>query len=246
MFLSKQISKSIKESSLTLVTDYILKPHLYMEVFFQQVLSMGFYSLSVVSITAFFSGAVLALQSYNSFPNFMVDNSIALIVVVSITKELGPVLTGLMISGRVGSSIAAEIATMRVTEQIDALYTLSTDPIKYLLLPRILSCVIVLPLLVLVSDVIGIMGGYFVGVYKLGLNSSSYLINTLKYLQLIDVLSGLIKAISFGFIIALTSCYYGYNSSIGAKGVGVSTTSAVVVSSILILLSNYLITLILL
>ncbi len=219
-----------------------LKPPLYLKIIFRQFLSIGFYSLPVVAMTAFFSGAVLALQSYIGFSRFSAESSIATVVVLSMTRELGPVLAGLMVAGRVGASIAAEVGTMRVTEQIDALYTLSTDPIKYLVFPRLLASVIMLPCLVLISDVIGVMGGYLVSVYKLGFNSSNYLVNTFKYLEPVDVISGLVKAASFGFIIAIISCYSGYYSGKGAKGVGNATTSAVVNSSILILLSNYLIT----
>lgn len=212
------------------------------KIFGQQMIYIGFLSLPVVAMTALFSGAVLALQSYTGFARFSAESSIATVVVLSITRELGPVLAGLMVAGRVGASIAAELGTMRVTEQIDALYTLATDPIKYLVSPRVLAATISLPCLVLIGDVIGVMGGYLVSVNKLGFNSTSYIINTMEYLQRIDVISGLVKAAVFGFIIAVISCYNGYNSEKGAKGVGMATTSAVVYSSILILLSNYLIT----
>ena len=207
-----------------------------------QFLVIGFYSLPVVGMTAIFSGAVLALQSYTGFSRFSAESSIATVVVLSITRELGPVLAGLMVAGRVGASMAAEIGTMRVTEQIDALYTLSTDSIKYLVTPRLIAALVSLPCLVLVADIIGVMGGYLVSVYTLGFNSSNYIINTLEYLEFIDVLSGLVKAVAFGAIIALISSYHGYYSDRGAKGVGNATTSAVVHSSILILLSNYFIT----
>lgn len=208
----------------------------------QQFISIGYFSLPVVGMTAIFSGAVLALQSYTGFSRFSAESSIATVVVLSITRELGPVLAGLMVAGRVGASMAAEIGTMRVTEQIDALYTLSTDPIKYLVTPRFIAAVISLPCLVLVADIIGVMGGYLVSVYKLGFNSTNYILNTLEYLEAIDVISGLVKAVAFGAIIALVSSYHGYYSDRGAKGVGAATTSAVVHSSILILLSNYFIT----
>jgi len=193
-------------------------------------------------MTAFFSGAVLALQSYTGFSRFSAESSIATVVVLSITRELGPVLAGLMVAGRVGAAIAAEIGTMKVTEQIDALYTLSTDPLKYLVIPRVIAAVIMLPCLVLIGDIIGVMGGYLVSVQKLGFNSSNYLTSTFKYLESIDVISGLVKAGAFGLIISVVSCYNGYHSDKGAKGVGSATTKAVVMSSIFILLSNYLIT----
>ncbi len=220
----------------------ILKRPFYFSLIGRQLLTIGYFSLPVVAMTAFFSGAVLALQSYTGFSRFSAESSIATVVVLSITRELGPVLAGLMVAGRVGASIAAEIATMRVTEQIDALFTLSTDPIKYLVAPRVLAAVITLPCLVLIGDIIGVMGGYLVSVYKLGFSSAGYLISTEKYLEAIDVISGLVKAAAFGFIISIVSCYHGYYSGKGAKGVGYATTAAVVHSSIIILISNYLIT----
>lgn len=173
---------------------------------------------------------------------FSAESSIATVVVLSITRELGPVMAGLMVAGRVGASIAAEIGTMRVTEQIDALYTLSTDSIKYLVTPRVLAAVITLPCLVLVGDIIGVMGGYLISTSKLGFNSTTYIINTVEYLETMDVVSGLVKAAAFGFIISVMSCYHGYYSDKGARGVGAATTSAVVSSSILILITNYFIT----
>ncbi|GAB4164385.1 MAG: ABC transporter permease [Rickettsiaceae bacterium] len=220
----------------------LAKRPLYLGLIMRQLVIIGYYSLPVVAMTAFFSGAVLALQSYTSFSRFSAESSIATVVVLSITRELGPVLAGLMVAGRVGASIAAEIGTMRVTEQIDALYTLSTDPIKYLVVPRVIAAVITLPCLVLIGDIIGVMGGYLVSTHKLDFNSTRYIINTIEYLEPIDVISGLVKAAAFGFIIATISCYHGYYSGKGAKGVGSATTAAVVSSSIVILISNYLIT----
>ncbi|MFV9875900.1 MAG: MlaE family ABC transporter permease [Rickettsiales endosymbiont of Dermacentor nuttalli] len=207
-----------------------------------QILEIGYYSLTVVGLTAFFTGAVLALQSYTGFSRFSAESSIATVVVLSITRELGPVLAGLMVSGRIGASMAAEIASMRVTEQIDALQSLSTDPIKYLVTPRVIASIIMLPCLVLISDIIGVMGGYLVSVHKLRFNPVIYLKNTFQYLEAIDVISGLTKAAIFGFIIAVISCHAGYHSKRGAQGVGAATTNAVVLSSILILIFNYIIT----
>jgi len=157
-------------------------------------------------------------------------------------RELGPVLGGLMVAGRVSASIAAEIGTMRVTEQIDALTTLSTNPMKYLVVPRVVAATLTLPLLVAVGDVIGIMGGYLVGVERLGFSGAAYIKNTVDFLVGWDILSGLLKAAVFGFIVALLGCYHGYNSGRGAQGVGQATTNAVVTASILILASNYLLT----
>jgi phospholipid/cholesterol/gamma-HCH transport system permease protein len=220
----------------------LFRPPLYFRTTVSHMVEIGFYSLPVVGMTAIFTGAVLALQSYTGFSRFSAESSIATVVVISITRELGPVLAGLMVAGRIGASIAAEIATMRVTEQIDALITLSTNPIKYLVTPRVIACVTMLPCLVLVADCIGIMGGYLISVHKLSFNPSLYLKNTFKYLEVIDVVSGLVKAAVFGFIISVISCYSGYNSARGAQGVGAATITAVVTSSILILLSNYIIT----
>lgn len=219
-----------------------LLPRYYLYNLWQQLMFVGFYSLPIVGMTAFFSGAVMALQTYTGFARFAAESTIPLVVTLSITRELAPVLTALMVTARVGASFAAELATMRVTEQIDALYTLSTNSIKFLITPRILATVISLPLLVLVADSIGVMGGYIVGIYKLDFNSSNYIINTFNYLNASDVYSGLVKAFAFGLVISSTSCYFGYKAKDGARGVGLASTNAVVASSVLILLSNYLIT----
>ncbi len=208
----------------------------------RQMIDIGYYSLPVVGLTAIFSGMVLALQSYTGFARFNAESAIANVVVLSITRELGPVLAGLMVAGRIGASMAAEIGTMRVTEQIDALTTLSTNPYKYLIAPRLIAGLVMLPFLVLVADIIGVFGGYLVGVYKLGFNPNVYIANTVDFLEPLDVISGLVKAAVFGFIIALMGCYNGFHSRGGAQGVGSATTNAVVSSSILILTSNYIIT----
>lgn len=221
---------------------YGLKPPYYGRQILQQFLQIGFFSLPVVGMTAIFSGMVLALQSYTGFSRFSAESAIATVVVLSITRELGPVLAGLMVAGRVGSSMAAELATMRVTEQIDALSTLSTNPFKILVFPRVLAGIIMLPLLVLVADVIGVFGGYLVGVYKLGFNPANYINQTIQYLEFQDVISGLIKAAVFGFIIAIMGCFHGYYSDRGAEGVGRATIKSVVSSSILILFFNYTLT----
>jgi phospholipid/cholesterol/gamma-HCH transport system permease protein len=164
------------------------------------------------------------------------------VVVVSITRELGPVLAGLMVAGRVGASMAAEIGTMRVTEQIDALDTLATNPFKYLIAPRLIAGLTMLPILVLIADIIGVFGGYIVSTQKLGFNPVTYLTNTWDFIEVQDVVSGLVKAAVFGFLVTLMGCYHGYNSRGGAQGVGTATTNAVVSASILILSFNYFIT----
>jgi len=215
---------------------------IYWRQVFKQMFEIGYLSLPVVGLTAIFTGAVLALQSYTGFSRFNAESSIASVVVLSITRELGPVLAGLMLAGRVGAAIAAEIGTMKVTEQIDALYTLNTDPYKYLVVPRVLAGVLCLPVLVLIADIIGVMGGYLVSIYKLGFSPYSYLKSTFEYLEYQDVMSGIIKASFFGFVVTSMGCYHGYHSKRGAQGVGIATTNAVVSASILILLSNYVIT----
>lgn len=217
-------------------------PPYYPRLIFRQMMEIGYYSLPVVGLTAIFTGAVLALQSYSGFSRFSAESSIAIVVVLSITRELGPVLAGLMVAGRVGASIAAEIGTMKVTEQIDALVTLSTSPFKYLFAPRIIAGVLCLPVLVAISDSIGVMGGYLVSIHTLGFSPGPYLKSTFDYLEWRDVFSGLVKAGVFGFIITLMGCYNGYSSRGGARGVGAATTNAVVASSVLILLANYIIT----
>ena len=221
---------------------HVARPPIYLRQIGRQMLDIGYYSLPVVGLTALFTGMVLALQSYSGFSRFNAESAIASVVVLSMTRELGPVLAGLMVAGRIGAAIAAELGTMRVTEQIDALSTLSTSPTKYLVTPRILAGIVTLPLLVLVADVIGVFGGYLVGVYRLDFNGASYLSQTRQYLEVSDVTSGLYKAAVFGFIITLMGCYHGYNSKVGAAGVGTATRNAVVSASILILITNYMLT----
>ncbi len=220
----------------------IFSTKFHWRIFIKQSIEIGYYSIPVVGLTAIFTGAVLALQSYTGFSRMNAENSIASIVVLSITRELGPVLAGLMLAGRLGASMAAEIGSMRVTEQIDALYTLNTNPISYLVVPRLLAGTLMLPLLVIIADIIGVFGGYLISVYKLGFSPYSYLRNTFDYLQVEDVRSGLIKAGVFGFLVCLVGCYQGYFSKGGAQGVGNATTNAVVTASIMILVSNYIIT----
>lgn len=221
---------------------HCFRPPFYWRHILRQMIEIGYYSLPVVGLTAIFTGMVLALQSYTGFSRFAAESAIPNVVIVSLTRELGPVLAGLMVAGRIGAAMAAEIGTMRVTEQIDALTTLATDPFKYLFAPRLIAATLTLPILVLVADIIGVMGGWIVGVAKLDFNSTAYLRNTWDFLQFEDVFSGLVKAAAFGFIIALMGCYNGYRSKGGAQGVGQATTNAVVSASILILTFNYLIT----
>ena len=217
-------------------------PPYYPRLILRQIVYMGYYSLPVVGLTALFTGMVLALQSYTGFSRFNAEGAVATVVVLSVTRELGPVIAGLMVAGRVGAAMAAEIGTMRVTEQVDALTTLSTDPLRYLVLPRLLAGLVTMPILVLVADIVGVFGGFLVGTYKLSFNPVAYLTQTEQYLETMDVVSGLVKAAVFGFLVALMGCYQGYHSRGGAEGVGQATTYAVVSASILILLFNYFLT----
>ena len=221
---------------------HMFRPPFYPALVGRQMIEIGYFSLPVVALTTLFSGMVLALQSYTGFARFSAEGAVATVVVLSMTRELAPVLAGLMVAGRIGAAMAAEIGTMRVTEQIDALTVLSTNPYKYLVAPRLIAGATMLPLLVLTGDIIGVFGGYLVAVYKLDFNAAAYIRRTWDYLEFMDVISGLVKAGVFGFLISLTGCYHGYNSKGGAQGVGQATTSAVVSASILILVFNYIIT----
>ena len=225
-----------------MAASHVVRPPFYPRLIGRQMIEIGYYSLPVVGLTAIFSGMVLALQSYTGFARFSAEGAVATVVVLSMTRELGPVLAGLMVAGRIGASMAAEIGTMRVTEQIDALTTLSTNPFKYLVAPRILAGTLMLPFLVLIADIIGVFGGYIVGVYKLDFNSATYISRTWEFLEPLDVISGLTKAAVFGFLITLMGCYNGYYSKGGAQGVGAATTNAVVSAAIMILVFNYIIT----
>lgn len=221
---------------------HIVRPPFYPRIFLSSFLETGFFSLPVVALTALFSGGVIALQSYTGFSQYHAQSAIAGIVTLTVTRELGPVLAGLMVTGRVGASIAAQIGTMRVTDQIDALSTLSTNPMKYLVAPRLLAAIIALPLLVIIADILGVAGGFMVAVFKLGFSPTAYITATLNSLTQKDVTIGLVKAAVFGFLIALMGCYQGYTSKNGAEGVGSATTAAVVTASILLLTLDYLIT----
>ena len=218
------------------------RPPWYLREFLGQVVQIGYFSLPVVGLTTIFTGGALALQIYAGGARFSAEAVVPQIVAIGMVRELGPVLVGLMIAARVTSSIAAEIATMKVTEQIDALVTLSTNPMKYLTLPRVLAATLVMPVLVAVGDVIGIMGGYAVGVQRLGFNAATYLRNTVDFLEPIDIISSLSKGAVFGFLAALMGCYFGMQSARGAAGVGAATKGAVVAASVLILAANFVLT----
>ena len=221
---------------------HLFRPPFYPREFLIQLMQIGFLSLPVVGLTALFTGGALALQIYSGGARFNAEAVVPSIVAIGMVRELGPVLGGLMVAGRVAAAIAAEIGTMKVTEQIDALVTLSTNPLKYLTLPRVLAATLSLPLLVAIGDSIGIFGGYLVGTTRLGFNAANYIQNTVDFLEPWDVISGMIKGAVFGFIVAIMGCYHGMNSGKGAAGVGRATTNAVVSASILILASNYILT----
>lgn len=207
-----------------------------------QLFRIGFLSLPVVGLTALFTGAALALNIYTGGARFNAESFVPNIVALGIVRELGPVIAALMLAGRVSSGIAAEIGAMRATEQIDALHTLSTDPMRYLIAPRVIAGIIVLPVLVFVADVIGVLGGFLVSVNTLDFDATVYVRNTVDVLERWDVVSGLIKAAVFGFLLTLMGCYHGYVAQGGAQGVGRAATNAVVSAAVLIFAANFLLT----
>jgi phospholipid/cholesterol/gamma-HCH transport system permease protein len=221
---------------------HVFRPPFYPREFLQQLVQIGWLSLPVVGLTAVFTGGALALQIYAGGSRFNAEAVVPSIVAIGMVRELGPVLGGLMVAARVASSIAAELGTMKVTEQIDALVTLSTNPMKYIVVPRLLAATLAVPFLVAVGDVIGIMGGFLVGITRLDFNAAAYLKNTADFLEASDVISGLWKGAAFGFIVALMGCWHGMNSGRGAQGVGRATKAAVVGASVLILAANYVLT----
>ncbi|KUF11394.1 MlaE family ABC transporter permease [Pseudoponticoccus marisrubri] len=221
---------------------HVLRPPFYAREFGQALVNIGWLSLPVVGLTAIFTGGALALQIYAGGARFNAEAVVPQIVAVGMVRELGPVLVGLMIAARVTSSIAAEIATMKVTEQIDALVTLSTDPLKYLVAPRVLAALLVVPVLVAVGDLIGIFGGYALATGSLGFNAAAYLNNTINFLEATDIISSLVKGCAFGGLAALMGCYFGMHSGRGAQGVGRATKYAVEAAAVLILAANFLLT----
>jgi phospholipid/cholesterol/gamma-HCH transport system permease protein len=220
----------------------IFRTPFYLKELFTQILNIGYFSLPVVGLTTIFTGGALTLQIYSGGARFNAEAVVPQIVAIGMVRELGPVLVGLMIAARVTSSIAAEIATMKVTEQLDALKTLSTDPIKYLVVPRVLAGIITVPILVGIGNTIGILGGYLVATKTLGFNWTSYLQSTVDFLEMSDIISSLVKGSVFGGIATLMGCYFGVNSGRGARGVGNATKSSVETAAILILATNFLLT----
>ncbi|MSO65635.1 MAG: ABC transporter permease [Alphaproteobacteria bacterium] len=221
---------------------HIVRPPFFAANLAQQMASIGYFSLPVVGLTALFTGMALALQIFEGSSRFNAEGTVAYVVAIGMTRELAPVLGGLMVAGRVGAAMAAEIGTMRVTEQIDALVTLSTNPFKYLMVPRLVAGMTMVPFLVLVGDIIGIFGGFTISVNLLDFNAATYIRNTFDILEKIDIIAGLVKAAVFGLIVTLMGCFHGYYSRGGAQGVGRATTNAVVSASILILTANLVVT----
>ncbi|MEW6570678.1 MAG: ABC transporter permease [Nitrospirota bacterium] len=224
---------------LSLTTKQIILPPFELKNTFKQMLEIGIRSLPVVLITAVFTGMVFALQTFTGFQRFGAESLVGTVVALSMTRELGPVLTGLIVAGRAGAAMAAELGTMRVTEQIDALETLATNPVKYLIIPRFVAGIFMLPALATIADITGIVGGYFVTVGLFDTSSTVYWRRTWDYLEVSDIYNGLVKSAFFGASISLISCHKGFYTSGGAEGVGKATTGAVVLSSMTILVSDY-------
>lgn len=221
---------------------HIVTPPFYAREYWAALIHVGYLSLPVVGLTAVFTGGALALQIYAGGSRYGAEEVVPQIVALGVVRELGPVMVGLMMAARVTSSIAAEIATMKVTEQIDALVTLSTNPMKYLTAPRVFAGLVTVPILVAVGDIIGIFGGWYVSTHTLGFNAASYLKNTIDFLETPDVVSSLVKGAAFGVIATLMGCYFGMQSGRGAQGVGRATKSSVVAAAVLILAANFLLT----
>ena len=221
---------------------WAVRPPFGVMEWFRQMVRVGFDSIPVVVLTTLFTGMVMALQTFNGFQRVHAENFVGSVVALAMVRELSPVLVGLMVTGRVGSSMAAEIGTMRVTEQIDALEALATEPVHYLFVPRVIAGITMLPLLTILGDALGIYGGYLVAVRLMGANPVLYDENTFKFLDLHDVWTGVVKAAVFGLILTLTGCVKGYFTRGGAEGVGRATTSAVVTASLIILLSDFFLT----
>ena len=221
---------------------WLLRPPFRFRLVLRQMEFVGVRSFNVVFLTGVFTGGVFALQTYHGFSLFGAESLVGSTVALALTRELGPVLTSLMVTGRAGSAMAAELGTMRVTEQIDALYVMAVNPIQYLVLPRVLAAVLMLPVLTIICDFVGIVGGYLVGVKLLGINEGIFIAKIIEYLEVADITMGLVKASFFGLILSLIGCYKGFYTTGGAEGVGRATTQAVVLASVLILAADYVLT----
>lgn len=214
-------------------------------IIFDQMYKIGVLSLPVVLLTGAATGMILAVQTYYQLHQLTIESVVGIIVGLSMTNELGPVLTALMVAGRVGASMSAELGTMKVTEQIDALYTLATSPVKYLIVPRFVASILLIPLLTVCSIFVGIIGGYMIGVYMLGINSTFFIKNLRDFTEVTDLANGIIKSLFFSLIIVLVGCYKGFTTEGGAEGVGKATTESVVISCISILIADFFLSLIL-
>lgn len=245
--LGKKVIRSIEEMGKILLlllstVSWMVRPPLKIRDIFKQMEFVGVKSIYVVVLTGGFTGMVMALQGYHGFRMFSAEALVGSTVALGMTRELGPVLTSLMVTARAGSAMTAELGTMKVTEQIDALYVMAANPIKHLIVPRIIAGVLMVPILTIVADFVGILGGYFVGVDILNINPGVFVKNIYKYVELNDIFNGLIKSAFFGLILSLIGCYKGFNTEGGAEGVGKAITEAVVLSSISILISDYFLT----
>lgn len=220
----------------------VLKPPLKLERIFVQMEFIGVKSLFVVILVSTFTGMVLALQTYTGFRRFSAESMVGAIVALSLCRELGPVLTSIMVTARAGSAMAAEIGTMRVTEQIDALVVMAVNPVKYLIVPRIVASILVIPILTIISDYTGIVGGYIVGVKLLNINEGVYINRTIDLLEMSDIFNGLFKSVVFALLLSLIGCYKGYYTKGGARGVGKATTEAVVLACVVIFIADYVLT----
>ncbi len=224
------------------VLAWMFRPPLKLRNIFRQMEFVGVKSIFVVVLTGTFTGMVMALQGYHGFRMFSAESLVGGTVALVMARELGPVLTSLMVTARAGSAMAAELGTMRVTEQIDALAVMAVNPVKHLIVPRVIAGILMVPLLTVVSDFVGVLGGYFVGVHILNINAGIFLKNITRLVEISDIFNGLIKAACFGLILTIVGCYKGFNTTGGAEGVGRATTEAVVLASITILVSDYFLT----
>jgi phospholipid/cholesterol/gamma-HCH transport system permease protein len=221
---------------------WLPRPPLKLSLIFKQMEFVGVNSTTVVMLTGASTGAVLALQTYYGFSKFNAETMVGAIVTLSMTRELGPVLTALMVTARAGSGMATELGTMRVTEQIDALEVMAANPIKHLVVPRLIASVLMLPILTVISVFVGVFGGYMVGVNLLHINPGLFMSKVYEIVELSDLLNGLVKSACFGLILSLVGCYKGFATTGGAEGVGRAATEAVVLASVLILISDYFLT----
>ena len=221
---------------------WLARPPLKLHLIFKQMEFVGVKSATVVMLTGASTGAVLALQTYYGFSKFNAETMVGAIVTLSMTRELGPVLTSLMVTARVGSAMATELGTMRVTEQIDALEVMAANPVKYLVVPRLVAAVLMLPVLTVICDFVGVLGGYVVGVNLLRINPGLFVNRIYDMVEMVDLFNGLVKSACFGLILSLVGCYKGFATTGGAEGVGRAATEAVVLSSVLILVSDYFLT----